>query len=295
MANYLYNGRELPALPDWDKEKYPYACLSDAYGTDTLNGNLEYHYLGFVQLCCFDEPIDFVGKIGDKYGHIPANIRTQFFKLVDGEWVDKGETSYIGSCLVFWSNTDVYFKTNDELGELSGTLYLAASDPVPVETETSPIPADLYIKENGKVYKVDMYRVRNGAPPVLQEKTATENGEYVADSGYEGLSKVTVEVPPNVIGGFEINITENGTYPLVAPDGYDGVSSATVNVNVPEPVLQEKTVTENGEVTADEGYEGLKKVTVNVPTYLTVETEEQATDTETIPIVDGQVIVVTGA
>ena len=33
----------------------------------------------------------------------------------------------------------------------------------------------------------------------------------------------------------------------------------------------------------------------SVPTYLTVETEEQATDTAAIPIVDGQVIVVTGA
>ena len=61
-----------------------------------------------------------------------------------------------------------------------------------------------------------------------------------------------------------------------------------------EPVLQEKTATENGEVTADEGYDGLSKVTVNVPTYTTVATEEEATDTMTIPINDGQVIVVTG-
>ena len=107
---------------------------------------------------------------------------------------------------------------------------------------------------------------------------------------------VAVNVPSNVIGGFEINITENGVYPLAAPDGYDGVSSATVNVEVPseEPVLQEKTVTENGEVTADEGYDGLSKVTVNVPTYITVATKAEATDTATIPIVEGQVIVVTG-
>lgn len=64
----------------------------------------------------------------------------------------------------------------------------------------------------------------------LQEKTVTPTKsvqEVVADSGYEGLSKVTVEAIPDeyIVPSGELEITENGEY--------DVAECAKVNVNVP--------------------------------------------------------------
>lgn len=101
-----------------------------------------------------------------------------------------------------------------------------------------------------------------GAKPVIEPLSVTQNGVYTTPVGVNGFGPVSVNVPdlPPVLQSKEA--TQNGEY---TPDsGYDGLSKVTVNVPAPEIKLQEKTITENGEYTADAGFDGLAKVLVEV-------------------------------
>jgi len=63
--------------------------------------------------------------------------------------------------------------------------------------------------------------------PILSILSVTSNGLYLPESGVEGFSRVNVEVPEPVL--IEKTITENGTYDS-ADDSADGYSSVTVSV-----------------------------------------------------------------
>ena len=76
-----------------------------------------------------------------------------------------------------------------------------------------------------------------------------------------------------------LNITQNGNYNLLPDQEFDAISNVNISVSV-SPVLQNKTITENGSYTADQNYDGLGTVIVNVPQTGDVpvklfETEEQ--------------------
>ena len=65
----------------------------------------------------------------------------------------------------------------------------------------------------------------------LQTKTTTKNGDVVADSGYTGLSKVTVNVPQKEEQEKTVNITQNGTKEVTADSGKT-LSKVTITTNV---------------------------------------------------------------
>ena len=98
--------------------------------------------------------------------------------------------------------------------------------------------------------------------PNLQTKTFTSNNTYYPDTGYDGFSSITVNVPSTIPSLQTLTITSNNTY---YPDtGYDGFSSVTVNVPSTTPSLQTLTITSNNTYYPNSGYDGFSSVVANV-------------------------------
>lgn len=111
---YLYNGVRLPKLPEWDRGKYPYSYV----GTVMYKGIEEYRAY-------------FAKEIHTKYASAMSFLDAALrYRLIDGQWVEHGAgiPPFITSPL--WSNVNIYYDSSVE--EVGGTLYLSASDPIPV-------------------------------------------------------------------------------------------------------------------------------------------------------------------
>lgn len=127
MANYLYNGVELPALPEWDKSAYPYALI------------LYTPIFGIAQWTLYvgSEIIYRQVTSGYQVGFSTCKTWTTSGKVWSAR-DDNAEETYIvsvGSSSLKWANFDVL---NDD-----GSVYLAASDPIPVNPAPTLDPTAL--------------------------------------------------------------------------------------------------------------------------------------------------------
>lgn len=108
-------------------------------------------------------------------------------------------------------------------------------------------------------------------PPIvlanMQEKEAIptkEKQEIVPDKNYDGLSKVIVDKIPDeyIIPTGNIEITKNGIYNVREKE--------TATVNIPEPKLGTKNITENGIYKAsDDNLDGYSEVNVGIKSLFT--------------------------
>lgn len=150
--NYLYNGVELPELPDWDKEKYPVATVIKCSGDYEFEyGLLVANFLpvmtGTERMTGKSYPWD--GNWWDN-PYSPFDGRLYPFAADAFAWGEPEENWTLGvegntrksGLTPVWSNTDIYYSTHsnyaDSLGDLAGTLFLAASEPVPVAPDLDP-------------------------------------------------------------------------------------------------------------------------------------------------------------
>ena len=115
---YLYNGVRLPALPEWDREMYPFAFIRyDSSGESAT-------YLYCVESFEYSET---PGIAGMGWGLIvPAT--SLICKLENGSWGTFGNHNVFGQgvydYLIHWTNFDMLAK--------DGSIYIAASEPIPV-------------------------------------------------------------------------------------------------------------------------------------------------------------------
>ena len=117
--NYLYNGVELPALPEWDKGTYPYAVITEC-ATIPASGATHMLYVTSKKLFAETDG-ECTNGAGHVYRYIPGNAEWTYLSEVN---IVNGATTTNGEAI--WCNGDIYYKDS--------TLYLAASDPIPVTT-----------------------------------------------------------------------------------------------------------------------------------------------------------------
>lgn len=135
---YLYNGVQLPPLPEWDREMYPYAyvCFMD-HILDRLTG----HYIWVTDRPIYanDETWSAEGTTRIICVHGEDAVGYMCYKLVDGIWTYERSSTISGTDMMYqiiWSNVDVYIMGHDSedagIYEPTNNLYIPASDPVPV-------------------------------------------------------------------------------------------------------------------------------------------------------------------
>lgn len=125
---YLYNGVQLPGLPEWDKDEYPYAVISYDDDNTYPYGFTAHNFESYVG----------VTDSGTTMLKTRSSGRAITYRFIGGTWGYYAEfggspnSAYKGNVMyasrIIWSNYDIL---NED-----GSLYFAGSTPIPVYDNT---------------------------------------------------------------------------------------------------------------------------------------------------------------
>lgn len=282
MANYLYNGVELPDINTvWtDKTTYPYAII--------YRGNSGKYALRVSDAPFYYEVRDYGTTAPAFAGSAGAQLMDSVSvdPIEDGVWGELGpvyeaEVGLLYSTPFMWANHDVVYKDSTE-------VYQAASDPVPVDsggggTEEPEEPDEPETK------KFDLCSLLTGIVISPKRKIKWRGGGAAGDGS--DLSEIWVRSGPNAFdevpapGFYGIGVVHVETDENLKPEYIkEGITlfgvTGTYTPPEPEPILpseiklttKQVTIKENGthEINPASGSLGMTKVTavVDVPTTI---------------------------
>ena len=138
MSDYLYNGHE---FPDWDENAYPYAFIADvqrdALDTSYVSKLFAVDKQGYMIIR--DDPIteeqDYLYTLGGVPDDLSEGNQDKIlfgcvWELENGAWVSPWESQLnlgVANKGILWSNHTILWE--------DGSVYMEASDPIPVEPE----------------------------------------------------------------------------------------------------------------------------------------------------------------
>lgn len=120
LVGYSYNGTVLPALPEWDKETYPYAVITGSYVS----------YFGEIlySLDLTRTPLIYDEKTGDITVEEKGYSIYATFRESKGGWGDFEQVKMASD----WAKSDDFVWTNNDIVRADDSVHYLASDPVPV-------------------------------------------------------------------------------------------------------------------------------------------------------------------
>ena len=205
VVAYLYNGIELPPLPEWDKEEFPYAFISENIPYGQYDGYAyRLHLYAAPCYVAYDEN----GKVNRVFTEKNSPYQLWGGNTGAVAWEFSGDgnnlTGSVTNNLPLWVNADMYYNGNDP----TNSLYMPQSNPVPVYPESGGSAADAVLF----------------TPQTLTEEQKAQARENIGAASGVGLPYFALTATTIAFNGEEVELAEedkNALFSII-----DAMSSA---------------------------------------------------------------------